>query len=123
MAVVARTYARALFEAAKDAGRIDEVRDQLTTFVEAVDEVPELRSLIRNPELDPLTKAAALDAVLEGADELIRNFVRVVTRKGRAAQLDEIAREYEVLVAAEEQILSVELTTAYELSDDEAAAS
>jgi F-type H+-transporting ATPase subunit delta len=122
MAVVARTYARALFEAAKDAGRIDEVRDQLTTFVEAVDEVPELRSLIRNPELDPLTKAAALDAVLEGADELIRNFVRVVTRKGRAAQLDEIAREYEVLVAAEEQILSVELTTAHELSDDEAAA-
>ncbi len=122
MAVVARTYARALFEAAKDAGRIDEVRDQLTTFVEGVDEVPELRSLIRNPELDPPTKAAALDAVLEGADELIRNFVRVVTQKGRAAQLDEIAREYEVLVAAEEQILSVELTTAYELSDDEAAA-
>jgi F-type H+-transporting ATPase subunit delta len=122
MAVIARTYARALFEAAKDAGRIDEVRDQLTTFVEGVDEVPELRSLIRNPELDPPTKAAALDAVLEGADELIRNFVRVVTEKGRAAQLDEIAREYEVLVAAEEQILSVELTTAYELSDDEAAA-
>jgi F-type H+-transporting ATPase subunit delta len=122
MAVVARTYARALFEAAKDARRIDEVRDQLATFVEAVDEVPELRSLIRNPELDPPTKAAALDAVLEGSDELIRNFVRVVTEKGRAAQLDEIAREYEALVAAEEQILSVELTTAYELSDDEAAA-
>jgi F-type H+-transporting ATPase subunit delta len=122
MAVVARTYARALFEAAKDAGRIDEVRDQLATFVEAVDEVPELRSLIRNPELDSPTKAAALDAVLEGSDELIRNFVRVVTEKGRAAQLDEIAREYEALVAAEEQILSVELTTAYELSNDEAAA-
>ena len=122
MAVVARTYARALFEAAKDKGRIEPVRDELTTFVAAVEEVPELKSLIRNPELDPLTKAAALDAVLEGADELIRNFVRVVTEKGRAAQLDEIAREYEALVAAEEQILSVELTTAYELSDDEAAA-
>jgi len=122
MAVVARTYARALFDAAKDAGRVEPVRDELATFVEAVDEVPELRSLIRNPELDPLTKANALDAVLEGADELIRNFVRVVTQKGRAAQLDEIAREYEALVAAEEQILSVELTTAYELSDDEAAA-
>jgi F-type H+-transporting ATPase subunit delta len=120
MAVVARTYARALFQAAKDAGRIDEVRDQLATFVEAVDEVPELRSLIRNPELDPPAKAAALDAVLEGADEMVRNFVRVVTEKGRAAQLDEIAREYDALVAAEEQILSVELRTAYELSDDEA---
>jgi len=122
MAVVARTYARALFEAAKDQGRIEPVRDELAMFVQAVDEVPELRSLILNPELDPQTKAAALDAVLEGADQLIRNFVRVVTRKGRAAQLDEIAREYEGLVAAEEQILSVELTTAYELSDEEAAA-
>jgi F-type H+-transporting ATPase subunit delta len=122
MAVVARTYARALFEAAKDAGRVEPVRDELMTFVEAIDEVPELRSLILNPELDPRTKSAALDAVLEGGDELVRNFVRIVTEKGRAAQLDEIAREYEALVAADEQILSVELTTAYELSDDEAAA-
>jgi F-type H+-transporting ATPase subunit delta len=122
MAVVARTYARALFEAAKEAGRVEPVRDDLATFVEAVDEVPELRSLIRNPELDPRTKSAALDAVLEGADELVRNFVRVVTEKGRAPQLDEIAREFDALVAADEQILSVELTTAYELSDDEASA-
>jgi F-type H+-transporting ATPase subunit delta len=122
VAVVARTYARALFEAAKDEGRVEPVREELATFVAALDEVPELRSLIRNPELDPPTKAAALDAVLEGADDLIRNFVRVVTEKGRAGQLDEIAREYEAFVAAEEQILSVELTTAYELSDEEASA-
>ena len=122
MAVVARTYARALFEAAKDAGRVAEVRDELAMFVEAVDEVPELRALIRNPELDPPTKAAALDAVLEGADELVRNFVRLVAEKGRAAQLDEILHEYEAFVAAEEHILNVELTTAYELSDDDAAA-
>jgi F-type H+-transporting ATPase subunit delta len=122
MAVVARTYARALFEAAKDAGRVAEVRDELAMFVGAVDEVPELRALIRNPELDPPTKAAALDAVLEGADELVRNFVRLVAEKGRAAQLDEILREYEAFVAAEEHILNVELTTAYELSDDDAVA-
>jgi F-type H+-transporting ATPase subunit delta len=122
MAVVARTYARALFEAAQNEGRIEPVRAELATFVQAVDEVPELRALIRNPELDPPTKAAALDAVLEGADELVRNFVRVVAEKGRAAQLDEILREYEALVAAEEHILNVELTTAYELSDDDAVA-
>jgi F-type H+-transporting ATPase subunit delta len=121
MAVVARTYARALFQAAKERGRIDKVREELETFVKAVDEVPELRSLVRNPELDPPQKAAALDAVLEDADELIRNFVRLVTEKGRASQLDEIAREYDALVAAEQQILNVELTTAYELSDEEAA--
>ena len=122
MAVVARTYARALFEAARERGRIDEVREELASFLQAVEEVPELRAVILNPELDPPEKAAALDAVLAEADELLRNFVRLVTEKGRAPMLDEIGREYELLVAAEEKILSVELTTAYELSDDEAAA-
>jgi F-type H+-transporting ATPase subunit delta len=122
VAVVARTYARALFQAARERGRVDEVREELASFLEAVEEVPELRAVILNPELDPPEKAAALEAVLAEADELLRNFVRVVSQKGRAPMLDEIGREYEVLVAAEEKILSVELTTAYELSDDEAAA-
>ena len=122
MAVVARTYARALFEAAQEQGRVDKVREELDEFATAADDVPELRSLIRNPELDPPEKARALEAVLDDADELLRNFVRVVTEKGRAPMLEDIVHEYDLLVAAEEKILSVELTTAYELSDDEASA-
>lgn len=121
MAVVARTYARALFQAAKENGRIDEVREELGTLVEAIREVPELQAVIRNPELDPPKKADVLAAILKDADELLRNFVRVVAEKGRAPMLEEIAREYDALVAAEERILNVELTTAFELSDDEAS--
>jgi F-type H+-transporting ATPase subunit delta len=120
MAVIARTYARALFEAAKESGRLDEIRDELETFTGAIAEVPELRRLISNPELDPSAKADALAAVLDDADELLRNFVRVVAGKGRASILEEIAREYNALVAAEERILNVELTTAFELSDKDA---
>jgi len=45
--------------------------------------------------------------------------VRLVAEKGRAAELGEIVVELDALVAAEEQILDVELTTAHELSDDE----
>lgn len=120
MAVVARTYAKALFDAAKDQGRLDEVRAELQEFVAALHDVPELGALLRNPELDPPAKAEALSAVLEGADELVRNFLRVVAKKGRAQLIEEIVREYEELIAAEEQILRVELTTAYELSDKEA---
>ena len=120
MAVVARTYARALFQAAVDSGRLDEVGQELGQFVAALHEVPELDALLRNPQLDPTAKAEALDAVLTDADELLRNFLRLVAQKGRASLIEEIAREYELLVAAEEQILNVELTTAFELSDEEA---
>ena len=120
MAVVARTYARALFDAAKEHGKLDEIREQLDTFVAMIREVPELEALIRNPELDPPAKAEALAAVLQDADELLRNFARLVAEKGRAPMLEEIADEYDALLAAEEKILNVELTTAFELSDSEA---
>jgi ATP synthase F1 delta subunit len=118
--VVARTYARALFNAAREEGRLDEVREELADFVTALREVPELGALIRNPQLDSRTKAEALDRVLADADELVRNFLRLVTEKGRGPQIEEIAREFDALYDVEQQILSVELTTAYELSDDEA---
>ena len=121
MAVVARTYARALFEAAKEAGRIEDVREQFDWLAEAIREVPELQAVIRNPELDPPEKAGALVAIMRDADELVRNFVRLVAEKGRAPMLEEIAREYDALVAAEERILNVELTTAFELSEEQAS--
>jgi F-type H+-transporting ATPase subunit delta len=120
VAVVARTYARALFEAAKEEGRLDEVKQELEDFAAAVREVPELGELLRNPELDPRTKAEVLAEVLAGADEALRNFIRLVTEKGRGAQIEEIAREFDALYDAEQQVLSVELTTALELSDAEA---
>ncbi|MDQ5820612.1 MAG: ATP synthase F1 subunit delta [Actinomycetota bacterium] len=120
MAVAYRIYARALFDAAKDRDRLARVREDLADFVAAVDEVPELRALLRDPVLDPKEKAAALDSILGGVDELVRNFLLLVAEKHRTAQIEEIAREFERLVAAEERRLEVELTTAFELSDQEA---
>jgi F-type H+-transporting ATPase subunit delta len=76
--------------------------------------------VLRNPQLDPRTKVAVLDELLGGAEELIRNFLRLTAEKGRIGQIEEIAREFDRLMAAEERRLNVELTTARELSDDEA---
>src|SRR5439155_620636 len=59
MAVAHRMYARALFEAARDEGRLDPVREELGDFVEAQRQVPELRALLRNPQLAHRAKAAA----------------------------------------------------------------
>jgi F-type H+-transporting ATPase subunit delta len=118
--VVHRTYARALLEAAKEHGRMHEVRQELTDFVAATKDVPELGALLENPELDRPLKRAALEELLGDSDELVRNFLLLLVAKGRIAELDEVAREFERLVAAEERRLELELTTAVELSDDEA---
>jgi len=120
MAVSHRTYARSLFRAAQEQGKLDVVHTELGEFVAAIADVPQLRNVLSNPELDAADKAALLGEILGDADELTRNFVLLVTEKGRATELEEICRELEALVAAEQQRLTVELTTAYELSDEEA---
>jgi F-type H+-transporting ATPase subunit delta len=121
MAAAHRIYARALFEAAEDQGRLAEVRDDLVDFARATEDVPELGALLTNRELDPRARAGALEDLLGGADELVRNFLLLLSEKGRAAELPEIARELEQLVAEAEGRIEVELTTAVELSDEEAA--
>ena len=113
-------YARALFDAALGEKRLEPVREQLRQLVEAEAAVPELRELLRNPQLDPRSKRAALEDLLSGADELLRSFLLVLVDKGRARQLEEIAREFERLAAEQEGIVRAELTTAVELSDAEA---
>jgi F-type H+-transporting ATPase subunit delta len=115
-------YARSLFQAAQEHGRLESVHEQLGDFAAAIAEVPELRLLLLNPELDPQERSSVLGEILGGADELVRNFVLLTAEKGRAGEIEEIYRELDALVAAEQRRLNVELTTAYELSDDEADA-
>lgn len=111
-----------MFEAAKDKDRLKEIHGELADFAAAVRDVPELRNVLRNPQLDPRVKVELLDELLRKSDELVRNFLRLTAEKGRIGEIEEIAREFDRLVAAEERRLKVELTTAYELSDRDARA-
>ena len=119
MALAHRIYAKALFEAAQDKGKLDEVHSELQQLRAAFAEAPDLAGLLENPEVESTVKADVLTRVAQGADELVVNFLRLIAEKGRAAELADIADELDKLVAAEQRILDVELTTATELSDDE----
>ena len=94
--------------------------EDLADFAAAVRDVPELRSALRNPQLESRTKIAVLDEIIGDSDKLLRNFLRLVAEKGRIGSIEEIAREFDRLMAREERRLNVELTTARELSDAEA---
>ena len=122
MAVAQRLYARALYEAAREKDRVDTARDQLAELAAAMETSPELEAFLANPQLDPGAKESVLEEVTTGADPVVRNFVRLVASKGRAGQLRGIAEEYEAIVDQEQGRIAVELTTAYELGDEEAKA-
>ena len=120
MAVAQRLYARALFQAAEDAGKLEQVSSELGELATAIRETPALQVLLRNPQIDPPEKAGVLAEISTGADDLVRNFVRLVAEKGRAGELPEMSDELEALVARAQNRLAVELTTAVELSDKDA---
>jgi F-type H+-transporting ATPase subunit delta len=119
MAVAQRLYARALFEAAREEGKLEQVGGDLAALASAFEDVPALWAFLRNPQVDPAGKAEVLDEVSAGADHLVRNFVRLVAEKGRAGELPEMNRELEALIARAQNRLAVDLQTAYELSDEE----
>lgn len=95
------------------------MQQQLHELRDAVASVGELRGMLENPEVDSRVKGDILARIAEGADEIVVNFLRLVAEKGRAGELTEIAAELDALVAAEQRVLDVELTTATELSDQE----
>jgi F-type H+-transporting ATPase subunit delta len=119
VALAHRMYAEALFQAAEEKGRLDEVRRDFGDFAAMLEEVPELRDVLRNPQLQPAAKARVLDELLGGLDETVRSFLRLVAEKGRAGEAAGIHAEFERLMAREERRLSVELTTAIELPEPE----
>jgi F-type H+-transporting ATPase subunit delta len=95
------------------------VHPQLQQLRDAAASVTELQDLLDNPEVDSRVKADVLTRIVEGADELVSNFVRLIAEKGRAGELADIVDEFDALVAMEQRVLDVELTTAHELSDEE----
>ncbi len=94
------------------AGQLGELRD-------AVAASDDLRALLENPDVESRVKQDVLARVADGADDLVVNFVRLLAEKGRAAELGDAADELDALVAAEQRVLDVELTTALELSDQQ----
>jgi F-type H+-transporting ATPase subunit delta len=121
LAVAHRVYAEALLEAAQEKKRLGDVRKQFDDFAAAVEGSDDLRGFVRNPQLEPQAKRGALEEMLEGADELFLNFIRLLVEKDRVAEIEDVYVEWTRLLARQERILELELQTAVELSDKEAA--
>jgi F-type H+-transporting ATPase subunit delta len=109
---VARVYAAALYQAAKEEGRVAEVRRDLGEFVQAVEASDELRQLLVAEEISDVKKKGVLLELTEGGDELVRNLLRLVVDKSRESELAGIYRAFVTLVEKAEGLVHVEVVTA-----------
>jgi F-type H+-transporting ATPase subunit delta len=112
-------YAKALFRAAGEAGRVAEVDRDLAGFLEVLaSDRAALQSLL-NPRLPQESKKRIMVALLKDADPLLRNAMLVLVDNGRLALLHDVALGYAELAAAQERILDIEVTTAIALDADQ----
>lgn len=85
---VARSYGRALFEAAVEAG----LREQVLAETKALDEAlrSELLPLLLSPKVPMGTRLAVVREIFSDASPLFLSFMSLVIRKGRAGALPEM---------------------------------
>lgn len=113
---LARPYAKAAFEFASAAGRIDAWSGMLSLAAVAVD-VPQVTELLKNPRLTSERKVQTLIQLLgSDIDEAFRNFVSTLGDNDRLDVLPTIRELFEELKAEAEKTLDVEVQTAFELT-------
>lgn len=122
-ASLAGRYASALFDLASEAGTVSAVESDLETLAEALRESPELRALIKNPEVS----REALGRVLAGLGdslrlaELTRNFLGVLAQNRRAGELPAVIRAFQAIAAAQRGEVTAEVASAHALTDEQLA--
>jgi F-type H+-transporting ATPase subunit delta len=115
MQEAARVYAEALFDVAKDKGKLDAVRDELAQFVDAVDANRELQVFFFSPYFSSAEKVAGLKRAVSSVDAELLNFLELLIEKQRMPEIFRIRRQLDELWKQENRRIDVTVTSAVTL--------
>jgi F-type H+-transporting ATPase subunit delta len=116
-ATIARPYAKAAFEAAREHNALERWSKVLATASSVVQD-ERVAQLLSSPRVTPEQLSGLIADIVGGdLDEQTRNFLATLAGNRRLALLPEIASMYEGLRAEAENIADVQVVSAVELSD------
>ena len=117
LSTIARPYAKAVFELANSAGKLDSWSELLNTLANiAADE--DMQSFISSPKITPAQVAEVVIGVAGSVvDDKGKNLVKLLAENGRIAVLPDIAARFELLKIDAENSVDVEVTSVEPMSD------
>ena len=118
MEEIARVYASALFESAKERGKLDAIREQLGAFADALAENREMQLFFFSPYFSSAEKQQGLEKAVSDVESELLNFLELLIEKHRMPVLFRIRRQFDALWAKENKRLGVVVTSAVELDPD-----
>ena len=117
VSTLARPYARAAFELARDKGGFDQWQGALAVLAEIARQ-DEVRILLKDPRVTTAQQAEVFIAAAgDVLDDHARNFVKVLAQYRRLDVLPEIEADFSALRALAENTVQAELRTAVEATD------
>jgi len=116
---LARPYARAAFEHARASGQLGPWQQALTDLA-AVTSTQKVAAMLRDPAQTAEQRAAVLAQLLgEDAPAAVGNLLTIMADNSRLSLLPEVSALFAQFKQAEESTVSVHVTSAYPLSDEE----
>jgi F-type H+-transporting ATPase subunit delta len=120
LATLARPYSKAVFELAKSQGRLDAWARMLELLTAIAAQEP-VRQLLDSPELTDSAKAQRLIRICgDDIEDRGRALINLLAVNKRLALIGELREQFDELKAQEEQVLDVEVVSAYELTGAQA---
>jgi F-type H+-transporting ATPase subunit delta len=93
--VVAKRYAKALFEVAKEKNLISQVEEELKSIVNAIKAHADLQKFLNHPNIGVSVKTDLLKQVFEGkVSEPVWNILQIIIDKGREGILNVLVSDY-----------------------------
>jgi F-type H+-transporting ATPase subunit delta len=112
-------YANGIFELAKAEEELERVENELFTIAQALDDSPELRSTLTDPQLPMEKKQALIDDLIGGrASSLSVDLVQLIVSQGRSSELSDIARALVKAAAASRDKAVAEVRSAVPLNEE-----
>jgi F-type H+-transporting ATPase subunit delta len=117
---LARRYAQALFDVAKERGATDRIDGDFKTVRSLLADNRDLADFLSTPRVAPEQKQAAIRSIFENrVDVVLLEFLLLLRRKGRFSLLSSVGDEYHELLMDDRKATSAIVTTAVPLSDAE----
>ncbi|MGA7875241.1 MAG: ATP synthase F1 subunit delta [Desulfoferrobacter sp.] len=117
--VLAKRYAKALFNLALDEGQIEQYGQELDDLVRLLGELPELADAIQNPLYPEATRKSVFHAVADKAEmiPMMKSFINLLVEKNRVQHLSDISEYYHKLIDEHANIARARIKAATPLDD------
>ncbi|WP_074381513.1 ATP synthase F1 subunit delta [Bartonella doshiae] len=124
--LVDQRYAQALFDFVQEAGSIEKVEKAVASFLVVLDQNEELKRFVQSPFFSVKEQSKVMHSLLErfkfadeGAGQIVRNFLRVITINRRLYALSGILHAFQRRVALSRREITAQIISAYPLNSQQ----